>query len=239
MAVKKLPYKNLGGITTCPGGWLVLPARMAGVTVAAEEAFVVQRLFDVLDYRPSFDAAAINAPMGLKDFPDGPWRPCDVDARQYVGWPRAAAIYGVPSREAFAESTGMGAAGLEDWMNGADKRRFRWLREAARDLQPFHARRFVPAHPDVSFTAMNGDEQLKTSPWHEDGRRERLELIRQQLPGVDEVVTRTPPDGAHPKMLLDAAAMLWTARRQSARAISRFPLDPTWDTEGMRTELVR
>ena len=41
MAVKKLPYKNLAGVTTCPGGWLVLPARMAGVTVAAEDAFVV------------------------------------------------------------------------------------------------------------------------------------------------------------------------------------------------------
>ena len=101
------------------------------------------------------------------------------------------------------------------------------------------ARRFVPAHPDVSFTAMNGDKQLKTSPWHEDGRRERLTLIREQLPGVDEVVTRTPPPGSHPKHLLDAGAMLWTARRQSGRAISRFPLEPYWDSEGMRTELVR
>ena len=42
-------------------------------------------------------------------------------------------------------------------MNGADKRRYRWLREAALELQPYHARRFVSAHPDVSFTAMNGD----------------------------------------------------------------------------------
>jgi predicted RNase H-like nuclease len=239
MVVKKLPYKNLAGVTTCPGGWLVLPARMAGVTVACEEAFVVPRLFDVLDFRPTFDAAAINAPMGLKDFPDGPWRACDVDARQNVGWPRAAAIYGTPSRQTFEEPNSTIAAKSETWMNGADKRRYRWLREAVIGIQPYHARRIVPAHPDVTFTAMNGDEKLKTSPWHEDGRRQRLELIREQLPGVDEVVTRTPPPGAHPKMLLDAAAMLWTARRQAGRAISRFPLDPTWDSEGMRTELVR
>jgi hypothetical protein len=33
--------------------------------------------------------------------------------------------------------------------------------------------------------------------------------------------------------------MLWTARRQSGCAISRFPLDPTWDNKGMPTELVR
>jgi hypothetical protein len=56
---KKLPYKNLAGTTTCPGGWLVLPARIAGITVAAEEAFVVKRLADVLDYRPTFDAATM------------------------------------------------------------------------------------------------------------------------------------------------------------------------------------
>ena len=35
MAVKPLPYKNIAGVTPCPGGWLVLPARMAGITVAA------------------------------------------------------------------------------------------------------------------------------------------------------------------------------------------------------------
>ncbi len=38
MVVKKLPYKNIAGITPCPGGWLVLPARLAGITVSAEDA---------------------------------------------------------------------------------------------------------------------------------------------------------------------------------------------------------
>ncbi len=239
MVAKPLPYKNIAGVTMCPGGWLVLPARMAGVTVAAEEAFVVKRLVDVLDARPTFEAAAINAPMGLKDLPDGPWRACDVEARQYVGWPRAAAIYGVPSRESSSASSGRAAADKEPWMNSADKRRFRWLREAAQEFQPYHSRRFVSSHPDVSFTAMNRDRPLATSPWHDDGRLERLQLVREHLPGVDDVVTRVPPPHAHPKMLLDAAALLWTARRQAGRAVSRFPLDPTWDSEGMRTELVR
>jgi predicted RNase H-like nuclease len=237
--VKKLPYKNLAGVVPCPGGWLVLPARMAGITVAAEDAFVVKKLFDVLDFRPTFDSAAIDAPMGLDDEPNGEYRPCEVEAREYVGWPRSAAIYGTPSRRALSQKTARGAAKLEPWMNAHDKRRFRWLRDAASELAPYHSRRFFSGHPDVSFTAMNGDEPLTTSPWHEDGRLERLELIRQQLPGVDDVVTRTPPPGSHPVHLMNAAAMLWTARRGSGRAISRFPLDPVWDSEGMRMELVR
>ena len=239
MAVKKLPYKNLAGVLPCPGGWLVLPGRMAGITVTAEEAFVVPKLFDVLDHRPTFDAAAIDAPMGLRDEPGGQFRLCDKEAREFVGWPRAAAIYGTPSRPALAQRTSKAAQELEPWMNAYDKRRFRWLREAAKEMQPYHSRRFFPAHPDVSWTQMNGETPLKTSPWHDDGFRERLELVRQQLPGLEELVTRTPPVGAHPVHVLNSAAMLWTARRGSGRAISRFPLDPMWDSEGMRVELVR
>jgi predicted RNase H-like nuclease len=124
-------------------------------------------------------------------------------------------------------------------MTRHDVRRLRWLKEAERELQPFHSRSFFSAHPDVSFTMMNGEEPLTTSPYHEDGRLERLELIRRNLPGVDEVVTRVPPVGAAPVHMLQAAAMLYTARRAAGHAISRMPLDPTWDSEGLRVEVVR
>lgn len=239
MAAEPRPYKVLAGIVPCPGGWVVLRGRLAGITLAAEGATVEPSLRAVLDERPMFDAAAIDAPMGLHDEPGHPFRQCDVEAREYVGWPRAAAIYGVGSRPSYECVTGAEAAQREPWMNAADKRRYAWLREVATEIQPHHSRRIAAGHPDVSFTAMNGDIPLRTSPWHEDGRHERLELIRKQLPGLDEVVSRTPPKGAHPKMLIDAAAMLWTARRQAGRAISRFPLDPVWDSEGIRTQLVR
>ena len=95
------------------------------------------------------------------------------------------------------------------------------------------------AFGSVSQMCRTGHIVVFNPPWHEDGRVERLELIRERLPGVDDVVTRTPPDGAAPKHLLDAAALLFTARRASGRAISRMPLDPFWDDEGMRMEIVR
>ena len=239
MVVKKAPYKNIAGVTQCPGGWLVLPGRLAGVTVAAEDAFVVKRLFEVLDYRPAFEAAAVNAPMGLFDLPSGQFRPCDREAKEFVGWPRSVAIGGIPCRTAMAAESNEELQRLEPWMTRHDMRRMRWLREAARELQPFHARSFFSANPDVSFTQMNSEEPLKTSPYHEDGRAERLELIRQRLPGVDEVITRVPPAGAGLVHLLQVGALLFTARRAAGRAISRMPLDPTWDDEGMRMEIVR
>jgi predicted RNase H-like nuclease len=86
---------------------------------------------------------------------------------------------------------------------------------------------------------MNGDEPLTTSPYHEEGRRERLELVRAKLPGVEEVIERVPPEGAGQVHMYESAAMLWTARRASGRAISRLPMDPEWDDGGIRIELVR
>ncbi|MBT6445732.1 MAG: DUF429 domain-containing protein, partial [Acidimicrobiaceae bacterium] len=140
MPVKALPYKNLAGVTPCPGGWLVLPARLAGITVSCEEAFVADRLFDVLDYRPKFDSAAINVPIGLNDTPNGRFRPCDLEAREYVGWPRVVGINGVPSRAAMRADSVNETAEMEQWMTRHDRRRLRWLREAEREIQPFHAR---------------------------------------------------------------------------------------------------
>jgi len=39
--------------------------------------------------------------------------------------------------------------------------------------------------------------------------------------------------------MMQAGALLFTARRGSGRAISRMPLDPVWDDTGMRMEIVR
>ena len=148
------------------------------------------------------------------------------------------AINGTPSRAAIGASN-REVMDIEPWMTKHDVRRMRWVREAARELQPYHSRSFFSAHPDVSFTAMNSDEPLATSPHHEDGRLERLELIRERLPGVDDVVTRTPPDGAGGVHMLQAAALLFSARRAAGRGISRMPLDPMWDDTGIRMEIVR
>ena len=106
-------------------------------------------------------------------------------------------------------------------------------------FQPFHQRNFFSAHPDLSYTLLNEDQPLTTSPFHQDGVIERMNLIRNKLPGVEEIITRTPPDGAGQSHMVQAAGLLWTARRASGRAINRLPIDPTWDTEGLRVELVR
>jgi predicted RNase H-like nuclease len=39
--------------------------------------------------------------------------------------------------------------------------------------------------------------------------------------------------------MLQATGLLWTARRAAGRAMNRLPAEPTWDSSGLRMELVR
>jgi predicted RNase H-like nuclease len=239
MVIAKLPYKTLGGIVPCPGGWLIVPARLAGVTVNAEEPMVARSLLDVLEYKPKFDAAAIYAPVGFNEEPAGPYRPCDSEAREMIGWPRIVGVTPMPSRAALHARTREEAREIEPWLTNSDFRRFKWWREAEREFQPFHQRSFFAAHPDLSFTAMNGDQPLTTSPHHQEGVLERMQLLRDKLPGVEDLIMRPPPVGAAQIHVLQGCALVFTARRAAGRAINRLPMDPTWDDTGMRMELVR
>lgn len=232
-------FRSLAGVTPCPAGWLVLPARLAGVTTVAEEAFVLPNLGEVLDYRPKFDVGAINIPFGYPETPNVQYRPADRAARAHMGWPSRVSVHPVPSRAALFARSRKEAQALEPWLTKNDFRHFKWMREAAREIQPFHARSWYSGNAALSFQHLNGDVPLRTSVYHEAGRTERLALIRQKLPGIDDVITRAPPRGAAQVHMYEAAAMLWTARRASGRAISRLPLDPEWDSEGIRVELVR
>jgi predicted RNase H-like nuclease len=239
VVAQQLPYKMLGGVTPCPGGWLVLPARLAGVTVIVEDPMVLTSLNEVLDFKPKFEAAAIYAPVGFEDEPRGPFRACDREAQQMIGWPRCVAVKPIPSRAALRAPTRDEARRIEPWLTNDDLRRFRWIREAEREFQPFHQRNWFAAHPDLSFLVLNGDVPLTSSPYQHDGVLERMNLIRNKLPGVEEAVMCTPPAGAGQVHLLQAAGLLWTARRAAGRAVNRLPVDPTWDESGLRMELVR
>ena len=121
---------------------------------------------------------------------------CETETREFIGWPRRVAMRPLPSRAALRAPTKAKARELEPWLTNDDFRKFRWLREAEQIFQPFHQRNFFSAHPDMTFTLLNDEVPLTTSPFHEDGVLERLTLIRNKLPGVEEVITRPIPDGA-------------------------------------------
>ena len=156
-----------------------------------------------------------------------------------IGWPRLVAIRPVPSRQALRAPTRAAALELEPWLTKDDLRRFRWLQEAEQQFEPFHQRNWFAAHPELSMYMINGDRPVTSSPYQYDGVLERLNLLREKLPGVEDVINASPPEGAAQLHVIQAAALLWTARRASGRAVNRLPMDPNWDSTGLRMELVR
>jgi len=237
--VPPLPYKPLAGVVACPGGWLVQPARLFTATIVPEEPFVVKTLEEVVDYRPSFLNIVLDVPIGLPDQPFGGFRKCDLDARELLGWPRRIAVPRVPCREALYAPNMAAAQQIDPWITPLAYRRFRWIREADTEIHAYHQRRIYSGVPDLSVLLVNGDQAARTSSFWTDGPAERLSLFQDRLPGLRALAQARAPKGASLRHVLNAAALLWTARRISGRAITRLPQDPQWDEQGRRMELVR
>ena len=66
-----------------------------------------------------------------------------------------------------------------------------------------------------------------------------MQLIRDKMPGVEEMILRLPPAGAGQMHVMQACALVWTARRAAARGDEPLADGPEWDDTGMRMELVR
>jgi predicted RNase H-like nuclease len=235
----QLPYRLLGGVEPCPGGWLVVIGKLQGITLLPEQALVIEKFVDVLDYRPSFDVLALHAPIGLPSEPTPGGRSCEREARKVLGWPRSGAIASSPTRAALQADTYAEAKER----NGGSMSAVWWtlrrhLLEVDSVIGPYHQRTVYEVHPELGFHQMNEDRTLRLPKHTRPGQDERCELLVHRMPGVQRLFEDIPA-GARLEHVLDASADLWTARRISARALHRLPEDPEWDDTGLRMELVR
>ncbi len=234
-----LPYRTLAGAVPYPRGWLTATAKLQGITVSPEEPKVFSSLLAVLDYKPAFQVVALFSPVGLLDEPSPGGRQCDRDARLLLGRPRSGAIVSAPARPALRASSYKGAVAA----NGGSLSAVSWslIKKAAEvdtEMAPYWQRTVFEVHPELSFYQLNDDSSVRYPKHTQAGRSERRTLLEARLPGVERILDARIPrvTAAH---LLDAAACLWTARRVISRHIERLPMDPEWDSKGLRMEIVR
>jgi len=228
----ELPYKVVASVTPCPGGWLVSSAKLHAATFAPEDSRVIPKFSQVFEERPSFDVIALNAPIGYPDDPAEP-RTCDVFARELLGR-RRMTVHNAPLRSTL--ETGIPRA--DERLDAISLNLLARYCEVAAEMLPFRQRTVYEAHPELSFYVINSDTPLKRSKKSEEGIRERRALLEKRIPGVKRILD-IPVPGVPESHLYDSAAMLWTARRIFAKAGTRIPTDPEWDSEGMRKEIVR
>ena len=230
-----LPYQILAGVEPCPGGWLVAPGNLQGITVAPQPAYVLTSLADVLDYRPSFSVVALHAPVGLVEAPDER-RLCDTTARDLLGI-RAGAAVPAPSRLLLEVRTFAEAKEIDPSLDIVRWRSLPKASEAIREVQSWRQRAVWEVNPELAFRQMNDGDVLRYSRRSIHGRRERQQLLELKLPGTERVLQERPK-GVREAKLLDALADLWTARRILARAITRLADPPAWDDSGVRMDIV-
>jgi predicted RNase H-like nuclease len=205
---------------------------MHGATFAPESSRVYEAFLEILSEHPAFSIIVINAPIGYLDTPGMGARTCDKEVRALVGR-RGSSIHNAPSRAVLG--------GLIEWNEGGlDAVTATMLpryREVAREMSPFRQRLVYEGHPELSFFQLNQDTSMKRSKKIEAGRDERLEVLESHVPGIDQVLDVELP-GVSEKHRFDALSLLWTARRVSGHAAKRIPVEPEWDSEGLRMEIV-
>jgi predicted RNase H-like nuclease len=227
----ELPYKLVAGVTPSSGQWLVASAKVSGATFSPEEPRLIESFSLVLDERPTFDSIVINAPIGYPTGVDLGYRTCDLEARELLG-DRANVIIAVPGRRVF-EREDMSIDGLDAVTQILLPR----YRDVASEMSPYRQRQVYEGNPELSFFQLNGGVPMKFPKFREAGREERRVLLGSKLNGIERVFNAEIPH-VKPHHLIDAAVLVWSARRAFTHTARRLPFEPEWDSEGLRMEYV-
>ena len=165
-----------------------------------------------------FDLALVDIPIGLLD--SGP-RACDIEARQLLG-PRRSSVFPAPSRALLAATAYRGQCSVQLWNILAK------IREVDVAMTPRLQRRVREAHPECSFCLLRGaplPEPKKTAR----GLSMRKSLLRPFFGRLEAI------PGAALDDVLDAHALLWSARRVAAG--QGLALGGERDARGLRCEI--
>jgi predicted RNase H-like nuclease len=229
------------GVDGCKGGWVIVEWNVDTGTITLD---VLSNFGLVLEKYPegTADAIAIDIPIGLIECA----RQCDVEAKAVLNC-RKPSVFPAPDprvvcvpdyQEARLASTELCGKSISAQAFGI----FPKVCEVNELMTPGLQNRVIEIHPEVSFWAMNGFEEIcppkRTGP----GYMERWNVLREHL-DLQADAWKTLHGGvkrAQHDDVLDAMAAAWTARRWAVhpREAGRFPAVEERDAKGLRAEIV-
>jgi predicted RNase H-like nuclease len=227
-----LPYSVVAAVTPSASRWLVASAKVQGSTFAPEPPKVYDTFNEILDERPSFASIVVNAPIGFRDTLDQGPRTCDVEARKLLG-ARGRFLHNAPMLSTVLRGTST----PEDHIDAITAHLLKSYAEIGKEMSPFRQRQVYEGNPELSFYFLNGGVPLKRSKKIYEGRQERETILREKLWNIATVLD-ADLRRVRRQNVLDAAALLATARRVFTRSAKRIPTDGEWDSQGLRMEIV-
>ena len=218
---------GLAGVDGCKHGWIA--------AVETERKVAIHHLtLDELFDDKQFSTVVIDVPIGL---PDRGRRAADTEARKLLKR-RACCIFTAPIRPILGCNTR--AEATKVWW-AIDQKKCTCQTFAIKDKikvvdERMTARiqtRIWEGHPEVSFTEMN-KEPIEFGKKNQSGRDARLRLLEPHFPGIFQWVADNQSCATD---VIDAFAMLWTARRVGNGEAQRLPKSPEYDSRGLRMEI--
>lgn len=231
---------DLFGIDGCKGGWFVVRQHASTGDISTH---VIDRLDLLLNWEREHAIVAMDIPVGLSA---NGVRACDKQARALLGRPRASSVFAPPTRAALSARTYEDACAINQTECG---KRI--------SIQAFHigkkigevdallhrhaaARsRIFEVHPELSFMHLaieHGGPRhgLRESKAHAAGFTLRHALLVKCFgSAVDTALAARRPAQASRDDVLDAFAVLWSARRIATGTALRFPDPPDADDAGI------
>jgi len=200
---------QVAGVDGCPKGWIAIVLEDGRFARAEFSPTFAELLIHLPDAR----VIAVDIPIGLPDGSEP--RAADIEARKLLG-PRGSSVFTTPPRAVLEAPTYRGA-------NRLSKQRF----GRGISAQSYALRKKIfevdactgdddlvyEVHPEVCFTAMNGEPlAYSKKSWH--GQRARLRLLANAgitIPDDLGDEGKIPPDD-----IIDSAAAAWSAHRIAA-----------------------
>ena len=227
---------RVGGADGSRGGWVLATGPVEGPGPTSVR--VVTSFSDIVAMVQSGALAAVGVdiPIGL---PDAGSRACDITARELVG-ARRSSVFPAPIRavldapnwsEANEQAKSLHGKGLARQTFGILAK----IREVDGLVDPDLQEAIVEVHPEVSFAALHG-QPLNAPKQAAEGRSRRRILLEKEFPDIRRHIG-TRLRGADPDDVLDAYAVLWSARR-FFRGEDRVLGDGARDARGLRMEIV-
>jgi predicted RNase H-like nuclease len=230
----------VAGMDGCAAGWLCLwfdeaTGRLAGRLLGG--------LDELSGLTPSPVVVGADIPIGLPE--SGP-RPCDREARRRLGRSRGSSVFPAPIRPMLGAATYEQACARGERADGRRLSRQAWnLLPKIREMDDFLAagsgrRGWIrEVHPELSFAAWNGGVPMGHNKKTAAGREERRALAAAGFgSGWEAVQAGLPATGYGEDDVLDALAVLWSARRIAAGRARRLPEAPERDARGLPMEIV-
>ena len=237
----RIPGRWVAGVDGCRVGWIAVFVDLDGRAPA--HLCLASSFVDLIDGPRTPKIIAVDMPIGLPDFIEGPGRVAEQAARPHVPG-KSSSIFSVPSRKAiYAEEHG----GLEDAKRTARETScppkafslearniFRKIREIDRLLiaRPTLRSRVYETHPELAFCLLNSGVPLLSKKRNPSGRKARSRLLRKA--GVDKaILSMRPPSGSQWDDLIDAVVCAVVARRIAAKEAVSYPARPGRDRYGL------